>query len=589
MTFLDYYKSNLVHIRHLGAEFAAEFPKIAARLDLGSIDCADPYVERLLEGTAFLAARVENKMESGYPRLLEALLSSIAPAVLNVQPSYCVFEIQQKNQSCSFPAWTRFQTLIPGIRTPCSYSTMQDFKYTPISIASLDYSVRDFPQFTFTGKGGLSAAVMQFNPVHEKTDSIDFYIDTSDGTASKIIELFTVCLHGVFTVKSDGTPVDLTSEIKMSLPMFERRTSGAGKLVTAGLTDLQQFLACPDIFKFLRISGLSRYFSHGKEEKQPLYFVFSKKENSLLHVLSAEIFKTGCFPAVNLFKKDADRIQVNGQYEYQVIPDRTATLDYEVYQVLSAEVFDDSNRTMFKCRNIYDMSYDDAIDEKQGYFVAHRQEKLVPEKRLARSSYTGSEVFISFTGKAWTDNQDSIAQVQPVLLCTNRELPLLLPRNAVFTSAKAEKITALQVTTPTRPDFPLVRRGKKTDWETVSYISFNLSSLLFQEENVPIHTLGALIRAYSSRSEEETGQIVDGLSALTALPGKFRFTEKGCVFFESGWNVTLTLLEKSYEGIGLLLFALALKNLMRNYMPLNSCMRLTIQSDQRGDVVSWEL
>ena len=42
----------------MGGEFAKEFPKIAARLGMEGFECADPYVERLLEGFAFLAAIV---------------------------------------------------------------------------------------------------------------------------------------------------------------------------------------------------------------------------------------------------------------------------------------------------------------------------------------------------------------------------------------------------------------------------------------------------------------------------------------------------------------------------------------------------
>ena len=52
MTFLEYYRENLAHLRSVSAEFAAEFPKIAARLSLSEFECADPYVERLLEGAA---------------------------------------------------------------------------------------------------------------------------------------------------------------------------------------------------------------------------------------------------------------------------------------------------------------------------------------------------------------------------------------------------------------------------------------------------------------------------------------------------------------------------------------------------------
>jgi len=54
---LFYYERELKHLREMGSEFAREFPKIAGRLSLDEFYCADPYVERLLESFAFLAAR----------------------------------------------------------------------------------------------------------------------------------------------------------------------------------------------------------------------------------------------------------------------------------------------------------------------------------------------------------------------------------------------------------------------------------------------------------------------------------------------------------------------------------------------------
>ncbi|MDH3351901.1 MAG: type VI secretion system baseplate subunit TssF, partial [Gammaproteobacteria bacterium] len=47
---LKYYNQELHHVREMGSEFAKEFPKIAGRLGMDGIECADPYVERLLEG-----------------------------------------------------------------------------------------------------------------------------------------------------------------------------------------------------------------------------------------------------------------------------------------------------------------------------------------------------------------------------------------------------------------------------------------------------------------------------------------------------------------------------------------------------------
>jgi type VI secretion system protein ImpG len=51
---LNYFNQELQFVREAGAEFAAEYPKIAGRLGIEAFDCADPYVERLLEGFALL-------------------------------------------------------------------------------------------------------------------------------------------------------------------------------------------------------------------------------------------------------------------------------------------------------------------------------------------------------------------------------------------------------------------------------------------------------------------------------------------------------------------------------------------------------
>jgi type VI secretion system protein ImpG len=55
---LAYYESELTFLRQLGGEFARKYPKIASRLVLEPDRCEDPHTERLLEGFAFLAARV---------------------------------------------------------------------------------------------------------------------------------------------------------------------------------------------------------------------------------------------------------------------------------------------------------------------------------------------------------------------------------------------------------------------------------------------------------------------------------------------------------------------------------------------------
>ena len=55
---IRYYNLELQHFHEMGAEFAREFPKVAARLAMDGLEVGDPYVERLLEGFAFLLSLI---------------------------------------------------------------------------------------------------------------------------------------------------------------------------------------------------------------------------------------------------------------------------------------------------------------------------------------------------------------------------------------------------------------------------------------------------------------------------------------------------------------------------------------------------
>jgi type VI secretion system lysozyme-like protein len=91
---LQYYNQELAHLREMGAEFALQFPKIAARLRMDGIEVGDPYVERLLEGFAFLASRIQLKMDAEFPRFTERLLEIVYPNYLQPTPSMLVTQLQ---------------------------------------------------------------------------------------------------------------------------------------------------------------------------------------------------------------------------------------------------------------------------------------------------------------------------------------------------------------------------------------------------------------------------------------------------------------------------------------------------------------
>src|SRR5438105_882591 len=89
---LPYYNRELVALRRLAAEFADAHPKIAGRLRLAADAVDDPHVARLLEGVAFLAARVHHRLDDEFPELTDALLGVLYPYYLAPTPSCAVVQ-----------------------------------------------------------------------------------------------------------------------------------------------------------------------------------------------------------------------------------------------------------------------------------------------------------------------------------------------------------------------------------------------------------------------------------------------------------------------------------------------------------------
>src|SRR5271169_4437403 len=90
---LPYYERELDAIKRLAAEFADTHPKIAGRLRLSADAVDDPHVARLLEGVAFLAARVHHRLDDEFPELTDALLGVLYPHYLAPFPSVAIAQL----------------------------------------------------------------------------------------------------------------------------------------------------------------------------------------------------------------------------------------------------------------------------------------------------------------------------------------------------------------------------------------------------------------------------------------------------------------------------------------------------------------
>src|SRR5437773_51980 len=138
---LFYSEQELAYLRRMGAAFAEKYPKVASRLLLEPTKCEDPHVERLLEGFAFLAARVHLKIDDDLPEISQALLELVYPHYVRPIPSISVVQFsidpEQGKLSTGFkiPRTSRLYSRPVG-GTPCKFRTCFETTLWPVSIES---------------------------------------------------------------------------------------------------------------------------------------------------------------------------------------------------------------------------------------------------------------------------------------------------------------------------------------------------------------------------------------------------------------------------------------------------------------------
>src|ERR1700681_774226 len=91
--FLDLYNRELRLLNEQAREFADEYPGIAERLGGILEDRVDPLIGGLLEGAAFLAARVQLKLKHEFPEFTNNLLEQLVPHYLAPTPSMILVKV----------------------------------------------------------------------------------------------------------------------------------------------------------------------------------------------------------------------------------------------------------------------------------------------------------------------------------------------------------------------------------------------------------------------------------------------------------------------------------------------------------------
>ncbi|MGI3171007.1 type VI secretion system baseplate subunit TssF [Pseudooceanicola sp. C21-150M6] len=611
---LQQYENELSFLREMGGEFARSYPKIAGRLGMDGVEVFDPYVERLIEGVAFLTARVQFELDLQQPAFAAHLLEASYPHYLGPTPSMMIAELEPDPANGSLttgfvlPRHTRMRSkIIDGTQTACTFLTAQDITMYPVEIAEAEY---------IDSRGELVAAGVAGGA--ETRAAIRLRIRRFGGAELDQIPLDRLTLylggeglpgrrlHQALCADAIGIAARSTDQRKdwrLQLPQGAVRARGfdpAEALLPHprqsfdGYRMLQEYFALPERLLFAELQGLLPAMSRSENDSVDLYIQLRQGDETLAGDVDVRAFRLNCTPAINLFEKRCDRVHVTTRdAELHLVPDRIAPMDYEVHTVLEVEGIgrdNQANNTFYPFYAVTDAVAAGGV--APAYYSARRRLRQRSEKerlRGSRTNYLGTEIYLSLVDRANAPFSADLSQLACRALVTNRDLPSLLQVGApdLFHLPDGGPVRRIRLQVPpTRPKRPIAEG--ETAWRLISHLGLNYLSIADAETGSGAMALKELISLYSDRSDAAMRRQIEGITSVSTRPIVRRISDGVLSSAVRGLEISLTFDDDAYQGSGIFQLASVLERFFANYTSINSFTETVLSTQQSGTIARWQ-
>ncbi|MEF7614142.1 type VI secretion system baseplate subunit TssF [Aquincola sp. MAHUQ-54] len=611
---LRYYNQELQHLREMGAEFAQQFPKIAGRLRMEGVEVADPYVEQLLEGFAFLTARIQLKLDAEFPRFTQRLLEIVYPNFLAPTPAMLVAQLQPDLADAGLAAGAtlprgsmlRSATGRAG-QTACRFRTGHDVTLWPLEITEAAYfthatqlPLASLPEWRAYG-GGVrlklrATAGLDFSQI--AMDDLRVHCAGIDDIAYRLHE--SVCGHllGALVMPAGAQAGRANGRERFrTLDPDDVRTVGfepEHALLPSALPGfdgyrlMQEYFAFPQRFLFFDLCGLGAALRELGGQEAEIVLLFARGDTALQQSVDAGCFALHCVPAINLFEQRCDRIHVGPQTsDFHVVVDRARPMDYEVHDILDVTGYGVGAHSERRFMPLY-AAFHTADREHDAYYAMQREPRLLSttQKRDGpRSSYIGSEVFISVVDAREAPYGGSLQQLGVKALCSNRDLPLLLPVGAELTLETTAPVKGVRVLKgPSRP-LSALREGNVA-WRFINQLSLNHLSLLDTDAEQGAAALREMLRLYVHEADAAQHKQVEGLRSVRTEPVVRRLPLPGPIAFGRGVRIELEVDELAFQGSSAFLLGCVLERFLARHVSMNGFTETHVRSATRGVILA---
>ncbi len=342
-----YFREELDYLRQLSKLLATEKPHLARFL---AEKDADPDIERLLEGVAFLTGNLRQKIEDEFPELTHGLIKMLWPNYLRPVPAMTLIEYTPDMDKSSVPVLIprneQFTTNAGEIRVdevlpsdakkeeppPCTFTLCRDIWLLPVRLEQIENrstTRNGVINITFSVAPGTDFRTLDLNKLR-------FWLGNDDNyTRDQLYLWFCEYLQGA----------DLTvGEQHIRLPEFMLKAVGFEpqdamlpwpKNVHSGYRILQEYFCYPDAFLFFDLCGCPALPDGLQAEFFTLQLRFSRPLPVDIR-LRRDSLRLYCAPAINLFIHHAEAITLDNQRaDYPLVPSRHYPQHYDVFSVNS--------------------------------------------------------------------------------------------------------------------------------------------------------------------------------------------------------------------------------------------------------------
>jgi len=608
--FKESYERELLLLKERAALFAKDYPGLADRLGGLLEENLDPSVAGLLEGAAFLAARVQLNIDQQFRTFSTELLEQICPDMTAPIPAAMLVQAHTPEKPAelaegrTIPAESYIEATFSEAarRIACRFRLAEPVTFWPLKIAEALYHSTATPMNALgcDGPGMESLAdrtaaglVVTLERTDGQpldgllTDTLPIHFTGPQQEASALYaQVFGKLIRASLRWEDKGG-----NPVFHRIPMedieqvgFDRDTPlfGRDERLFPGVSTLLEYFSFPRKFLGFRLRNLQHYTKRIETTSAQLVLEFSAPDKHLSTHFNAANLGLFCAPAVNLFVDDAKPVTLdNRSHQMLVAPNRTPLTHFEVQRIVEVRAQYDAARDKTPVLPLYGIPPIGSTPRETLYYTYHRQRRSLSqaERRVGgtRYRYEGTDTWITFFEPP---DAEPAHLLFVKTLCSNRHLPEILPMSeATFHLLDDRSITMQPKVGPTAPreavaeiesDGPHRMAAGDNYWRLISLLSLSYRGFVGADGKGNVEALREVMRLFSDVSDQLTEAQIGALIDVSARP-RTRTIQRPDGFHPArGMEITLRFDEDLMDVATIVTLSAALDRFLADYAAVNT-------------------